>query len=43
VISSEKDTLWEKWNTNACQGKAKAAHLLMERLIPDIESYVSEM
>lgn len=43
VISSEKDTTWEKMNTNAYEGKAKAARLLMERLIPDIELYVAAM
>lgn len=43
VISSEKDSTWEKWNTNAYEGKAKAARLLMEKLIPDIESYISSM
>lgn len=43
VISSEKDTTWEKLNTNAYEGKAKAARLLMERLIPDIELYVAAM
>jgi hypothetical protein len=40
VISSEKDSTWEKWNTNAYEGKAKAVKLLLEKLIPDIESYV---
>ena len=43
VVSSEKDSMLEKWNTNAYQGKAKAARLLMERLIPDIEAYVASM
>ncbi|UCU95800.1 hypothetical protein [Hydrogenophaga taeniospiralis] len=41
VVSSEKDSTWEKWNTNAYQGKAKAARLLLEKLIPDIASYVA--
>lgn len=40
VISSEKDSIWVKMNTNAYEGKAKAAKLLLERLIPDIESYI---
>jgi hypothetical protein len=43
IVSSEKDSTWEKWNTNAFQGKAKAARLLMEKLVPDIESYVASM
>ena len=43
IISSEKDSTWEKLNTNAYEGKAKAAKLLMQRLIPDIESYISSM
>jgi len=43
IVSTEKDTTWEKWNTNAYQGKAKAARLLMEKLIPDIERYVASM
>lgn len=43
IVSSEKDSTWEKWNTNAYQGKAKAARLLMEKLIPDIERYVASM
>jgi len=40
VISSEKDSIWEKMNTTAYEGKAKAVKLLLERLIPDIEEYV---
>jgi hypothetical protein len=43
VVSSERDTTWEKLNTNAYQGKEKAAKLLMERLIPDIEQYVAAL
>jgi hypothetical protein len=43
VVSTEKDTTWEKWNTNAYEGKVKAARLLMEKLIPDIERYVASM
>ena len=42
VISSEKDSTWEKWNTNAYEGKAKAVKLLLGKLIPDIEAYVTE-
>lgn len=43
VVSSEKDSTWDKWNTNAYEGKAKAARLLMEKLVPDIERYVGSM
>jgi hypothetical protein len=43
IISSEKDSTWEKWNTTAYEGKAKAARLLLEKLIPDIASYVAEL
>ncbi len=43
VVSSEKDSTWEKWNTNAYQGKEKAARLLLEKLVPDIERYVASM
>ena len=41
VVSSEKDSTWEKWNTNAYEGKAKAVKLLLGKLIPDIEAYVA--
>lgn len=40
VVSSENDSIWEKMNTNAYEGKAKAVKLLLARLIPDIEEYV---
>ncbi len=43
VVSSEKDSTWEKWNTNAYEGKVKAARRLMEKLVPDIERYVASM
>ena len=41
--SDEKDSIWEKLNTNAYQGKAKAVGLLLEKLIPDIEIYLGSM
>lgn len=41
VVSSEKDSAWDKWNTNAYEGKAKAVKLLLEKLIPDIEGYLA--
>lgn len=43
VVSSEKDSTWEKLNTNAYEGKVKAARSLMAKLIPDIEAYISSM
>lgn len=41
VISSEKDSTLEKWNTNAYEAKVKGVKRLMERLIPDIEKYLA--
>ena len=41
IVSNEKDSLWEKMNTNAFQGKAKAVKLLLERVIPDIETFIA--
>lgn len=41
IVSTEKDSWWQKMNTNAYEGKAKAARLLLEKLIPDIELYVA--
>lgn len=42
ILSSDKDTTWEKWNTNAYQGKQKAAKLLLDELMPDIATYIAE-
>ncbi len=42
VISSVKDSAWEKWNTTAYQGKEKAVKRLLEKLIPTIESYLKD-
>ncbi len=39
VVSSEKDSLWVKMNTNGAQAREKLVHLMLERLIPDIEAY----
>jgi len=41
VISSVKDSTWDKWNTTAYDGKKKAVKRLLEKLIPDIESYIA--
>jgi hypothetical protein len=40
VVSTEKDSTWEKWNTNGAQAREKLAHLVLERLVPDIEAFV---
>lgn len=43
VLSSEKDTRMEKVLNNAFQGKEKATRLLLEKMLPDVESYVGSM
>lgn len=43
VLSSEGDSIWTKMNTNASTGKLKAATKLLERVIPDIESFVDQI
>jgi hypothetical protein len=43
VISSEGDSIWTKMNTNAAEGKEKAARKLMAKLIPDIEQFVGAL
>ena len=40
VNSNESASLWERINTNAYEGKAKAVRKLLEKLVPDIRSYV---
>lgn len=42
VLSSEKDTSWERMNTNSPEGKEKAVRRLMEKMIPEIEAYVAK-
>lgn len=42
VVSSEGDSWWTKMNTNASQGKSKAATKLIKKIIPDIERWVRE-
>lgn len=39
ILSSENDSIGEKWSTNSYQGKEKAAKLLLAKLIPDIDDY----
>lgn len=41
VTSSEKDSFWTKMNTNGAEAREKLAHLMLERLIPDIEAYAA--
>jgi hypothetical protein len=43
ITSSEKDSVWEKWNTNGAEAREKLAHLMLERLIPDLETYALAM
>lgn len=40
IVSSEGDSWWKKINTNAVQGKTKAAEKLIQKIIPDIESFL---
>ncbi len=42
-LSSEGDSLGDKWNTTPFQAKAKGARKLLAKLIPDIEAYVARM
>jgi hypothetical protein len=43
VLSSEGDSGWTKWNTNAAMGKEKAATKLMDLLMADIQLFVAEI
>jgi len=40
VISSEGDSTWTRLNTDATEGKAKAAARLLKLLIPDVAAYI---
>lgn len=42
VVSSDGDSLWQTLNTNASEGKAKAATKLMKQLIPDVAAYIEQ-
>jgi hypothetical protein len=42
VISSEGDSTWKRLNTNATEGKAKAAAKLLKQLIPDVAAYIHQ-
>ena len=43
ISSSEGDTFWEKMNTDASEGKEKAAIKLIDALIPDIQNFILEV
>ena len=40
VLSSEGDSTWEKWNTNASKGKEKAATKLLDLILTDIQDFI---
>jgi hypothetical protein len=40
VVSSEGDSFWQRMNTNAAEGKTKAATKLMKLLVPDVAAYI---
>ena len=42
VISSEGDSTWKRLNTDATEGKAKAAAKLLKQLIPDVADYIQK-
>lgn len=41
IVSNEGDSWWEKMNTNASEGKAKAGKKLMVALIADVEKWLT--
>jgi len=43
IMSSDGDSIWAKMNTNALQGKTKAAEKLMVAMIPDIENFAANI
>lgn len=42
ISSAEGDSIWQKMNTDAWQGKEKAGVKLMNAMIPDISKWVAE-
>ena len=42
IVSDDDAGFWEKANTNATQGKAKAGRKLMAALVPDIEAWLQQ-
>jgi hypothetical protein len=40
VNSNEDASFWERINTNAYEGKAKAVRKLLEKVVPDVQAYV---
>lgn len=43
VLSSEGDSGWTKWNTNASTGKKKAAAKLMDLVLTDLQDFVLQI
>lgn len=43
IDSSDGDGIWEKMNTDAAEGKQKAADKLIAVIIPDIEAFITEL
>jgi hypothetical protein len=43
ISSDEGETFWERSNTNGSEAKVKAVRLLLGRVIPDIESFVTSL
>ena len=42
VVSSDGDSYWQRMNTNASEGKSKAATKLIRLLIPDVAAYIEQ-
>jgi hypothetical protein len=42
VVSSDGDSAWQRMNTNASEGKSKAATKLIKLLIPDVAAYIEQ-
>lgn len=42
ILSSEGDGWWEKMNTNASQGKMKAAQKLMNKIMVDVQKFIGQ-
>ena len=40
ILSSEGDGFWEKMNTNASEGKIKAAQKLMNNIMVDVQEFI---
>jgi len=42
VNSADGDSLWQKIETNGAQARLKVAQKTLDRMVPDIESYVAQ-